>query len=39
MGTAAEVASQVALLASPLSGNTTGTNIVIDGGFTKGLQF
>ena len=39
MGTADEVATQVALLASPLSGNTVGTNIVIDGGFTKGIQF
>ena len=39
MGTAREVASQVALLASPRSGNTVGTNIVVDGGFTKGVQF
>ena len=39
MGTANEVANQVALLASPLAGNTLGTNIVIDGGFTKGIQF
>lgn len=38
-GTAAEVAVQVALLASPLSGNTTGTNIVIDGGITKRIQY
>jgi 3-oxoacyl-[acyl-carrier protein] reductase len=39
MGTAAEVATQVALLVSPISGYTTGTNVVIDGGFTKRLQF
>ena len=39
MGTAAEVAAQVALLASPLAGFTTGTNIVIDGGITKRIQF
>ena len=39
MGSAAEVAAQVALLASPLAGYTTGTNIVIDGGFTKRIQY
>ncbi|MFU8762959.1 MAG: SDR family NAD(P)-dependent oxidoreductase [Haliea sp.] len=39
MGSAAEVANQVALLASPLAGFTTGTNVIIDGGFTKRLQF
>ena len=39
MGTAAEVAAQVALLASPLAGFTTGTNVVIDGGITKRIQF
>lgn len=39
MGTPSEVSTQVALLASPLSGFTTGTNVVIDGGFTKRLQF
>lgn len=38
-GTAEEVAAQVALLASPLAGNTNGTNVVIDGGFTKRIQF
>ena len=39
MGTAEEVAAQIALLASPLGGYTTGTNIVLDGGFTKRIQF
>lgn len=39
MGTAAEVAAQVALLASPLGAFTTGTNVVIDGGITKRIQF
>jgi len=39
MGSAAEVAAQVALLASPLGSFTTGANIVIDGGLTKRTQF
>jgi len=39
MGTADEVAAQVALLASPRAGFTTGTNVVIDGGITKRIQF
>jgi 3-oxoacyl-[acyl-carrier protein] reductase len=39
MGAAADVANQVALLVSPLAGYTTGTNVVIDGGFTKRLQY
>ena len=39
MGTGAEVADQVALLASPRAGFTTGTNVVIDGGITKRIQF
>ena len=39
MGTAEEVAAQVAFLASPRAGFTTGTNIVIDGGLTKRIQF
>ena len=39
MGAAEEVAAQVALLASPLGAFTTGTNVVIDGGFTKRIQF
>jgi 3-oxoacyl-[acyl-carrier protein] reductase len=39
MGSADEVAAQIALLASPLGSFTTGTNMVIDGGFTKRIQF
>ena len=39
MGSADEVASQVAMLVSPRSGFTTGTNVVIDGGLTKRIQF
>ncbi len=39
MGTADEVAAQIALLVSPRSGFTTGTNVVIDGGLTKRIQF
>lgn len=39
MGSAAEVAAQAALLASPLGSFTTGTNVVIDGGLTKRIQF
>lgn len=39
MGTADEVAAQVALLASPLAAFTTGTNVVIDGGLTKRIQY
>lgn len=39
MGSAAEVATQVALLMSPVAGFTSGANIVIDGCFTKRLQF
>ena len=39
MGNADEVAAQVALLASPRASFTTGTNVVIDGGITKRIQF
>jgi 3-oxoacyl-[acyl-carrier protein] reductase len=39
LGSGAEVAAQVALLASPCGAFTTGGNIVIDGGFTKRIQF
>lgn len=39
MGTAEEVAAQVVLLASPRAGFTTGTNVVIDGGITRRIQY
>ena len=39
MGTSEEVAKTIVLLASPASGWTTGTNIIVDGGFTKRVQF
>ncbi len=39
MGSAEEVAAQVALLASPRAAFTTGTNVVIDGGLTKRIQY
>ncbi len=39
MGSPAEVCAQVALLLSPLAAYTTGTNVVVDGGFTKRIQF
>jgi 3-oxoacyl-[acyl-carrier protein] reductase len=39
MGTGEEVCVQVALLLSPLSAYTTGTNVVVDGGFTKRIQY
>jgi 3-oxoacyl-[acyl-carrier protein] reductase len=39
MGTADEVCSQIALLLSPISGYTTGANVVMDGGFTKRIQY
>lgn len=39
MGSAEEVCVQVALLLSPVSAYTTGTNVVVDGGFTKRIQF
>ncbi|MDR2857033.1 MAG: SDR family oxidoreductase [Novosphingobium sp.] len=34
-----EVARTIAFLASPASSYTTGTNVVIDGGYTKRVQF
>lgn len=38
-GGAEEVAKTVVFLASPASSYTTGTNVVIDGGYTKRVQF
>lgn len=39
LGSAEEVARTVVFLASPASSYTTGTNVVIDGGYTKRVQF
>lgn len=38
-GGAEEVARTVVFLASPASSYTTGTNVIIDGGYTKRVQF
>ncbi|MEG3124193.1 SDR family NAD(P)-dependent oxidoreductase [Sphingomonas sp. GB1N7] len=38
-GGAEDVARTIAFLASPASSYTTGTNIVVDGGYTKRVQF
>ena len=39
MGTPEEVADAVAFLASPVSGFTTGANLVVDGGITQRVQY
>lgn len=39
MGTVEEVAACVAFLSSPLVGYLTGANLVVDGGFTKRVQY
>lgn len=39
MGTAQEMANAVAFLASPASSFTSGTNLLVDGALTKGVQF
>jgi 3-oxoacyl-[acyl-carrier protein] reductase len=38
MGTVEEMAAAVAFLASPVSGFTSGTNLVVDGALTRGVQ-
>jgi NAD(P)-dependent dehydrogenase (short-subunit alcohol dehydrogenase family) len=38
-GTAEEVAKAVVFIASPASAYTTGTNLIVDGGYTKRVQF
>jgi 3-oxoacyl-[acyl-carrier protein] reductase len=39
MATAEEVARGIVFLASPASSFTTGTNLIIDGALTKGVQY
>jgi NAD(P)-dependent dehydrogenase (short-subunit alcohol dehydrogenase family) len=39
MGTAEEVASGVVFLSSPRASRISGTNLVIDGAMTRGIQF
>jgi NAD(P)-dependent dehydrogenase (short-subunit alcohol dehydrogenase family) len=39
MGTPQEVANTVVFLSSPLSSRTTGANILVDGGLSRGIQF
>ena len=39
MGSPRDVANAIAFLASPAASYITGTNLVIDGGFTKRVQF
>ncbi|MET0546778.1 MAG: SDR family oxidoreductase, partial [Caulobacterales bacterium] len=39
LGTPEEVAKAVAFIASPAASYITGTNLVIDGGYTKRVQF
>jgi len=39
MGTPQDIASGVVFLSSPVSSRTTGTNLLIDGALTRGIQF
>ncbi|MFP5370964.1 MAG: SDR family oxidoreductase, partial [Actinomycetes bacterium] len=38
MGTPEEMAAAVVFLSSPVSSFTTGTNLVVDGALTRGIQ-
>ena len=38
MGTPADVAAPVVFLASPVAGRVSGTNVVVDGALTRGIQ-
>jgi 3-oxoacyl-[acyl-carrier protein] reductase len=38
MGTPQEIANAVAFLASPAASFVTGTNLVVDGALTRGVQ-
>jgi NAD(P)-dependent dehydrogenase (short-subunit alcohol dehydrogenase family) len=38
MGTPEEVAAAVVFLASPVASRVSGTNLVVDGALTKGVQ-
>jgi NAD(P)-dependent dehydrogenase (short-subunit alcohol dehydrogenase family) len=38
-GTPDDVAKTVVFISSPASNYTTGTNVIIDGGYTKRVQF
>jgi 3-oxoacyl-[acyl-carrier protein] reductase len=39
MGTPEEVANTAVFLSSPLSSRTTGANVLVDGGLSRGIQF
>lgn len=39
MGTPAEIAGPVVFLASPVASRVSGTNLVVDGALTRGIQF
>ncbi|MBC7725702.1 MAG: SDR family oxidoreductase [Burkholderiaceae bacterium] len=39
MGTPQEIAASVVFLSSPMSSRTTGANLLVDGGLSRGIQF